>query len=83
MNGAKVGPESVIAAGAVITEGKEFPARSMLVGTPARLVRTLSDEEVERLCRYASEEYLRVGDQMLQEGLLRHPNPEENIHLPE
>lgn len=83
MNGAKVGPESVIAAGAVITEGKEFPARSMLVGTPARLVRTLSDEEAERLCRYASEEYLRVGDQMLQEGLLRHPNPEENIHLPE
>lgn len=83
MNGAKIGPESVIAAGAVVTEGKEFPARSMLMGTPARLVRTLSDEEVEGLCGYASEEYLRVGAQMLEEGLLRHPHPDEDIHLPE
>lgn len=83
MNGASIGPESVVAAGAVVTEGKKFPARSMLMGTPARLVRTLSDQEVEDLCGYASNEYLRVGAQMLEEGLLRHPRPGEDIHLPE
>lgn len=81
LNGAKIGPESVVAAGAVVTEGKEFPARSMIMGAPGRLVRTLSDEDVERLCAHAADEYLETGSVMLSEGLLKHPRSGADIHL--
>ena len=43
LNGAKVGKNCVIGANALITEGKEFPDRSLIVGQPARVVRTLDD----------------------------------------
>ena len=58
LSGAVIGEESLLAAGALIPEGKEFAARSLLVGSPAKLVRTLTDEEVERLIRPGVEHYL-------------------------
>lgn len=53
MNGAKIGKESVVGAGALVPEGKEFPERSLIVGSPARVVRTLNDEQVKLLTRAA------------------------------
>ncbi|MFT3730880.1 MAG: gamma carbonic anhydrase family protein [Hyphomicrobium sp.] len=53
MNGAKIGEECVIGAGALVPEGKEIPARSMVLGSPGKIVRQLSDEEVERFGRGA------------------------------
>jgi len=47
MNGAKIGSESIVAAGALVTENTEVPARSLLMGQPAKVKRTLTDEEVE------------------------------------
>ncbi|HEX2088585.1 MAG TPA: gamma carbonic anhydrase family protein [Actinomycetota bacterium] len=61
LSGAVVGDESLIAAGALVPEGKEFAARSLLVGSPAKLVRTLSDEEVGRLIRRGVGTYLRLA----------------------
>ena len=49
LNNAKIGNDSMVAAGSVVTEGKEFPDRSLIVGTPGKLIRELSDEEVENL----------------------------------
>lgn len=49
MNGARVGEGSLVGAGALVTEGKSFPPRSMILGSPAKLVKTLSEEESERL----------------------------------
>lgn len=49
MNGAKIGKESVVGAGALVPEGKEFPDRSLIVGSPARVIRALDDEQVKRL----------------------------------
>lgn len=46
LNGAKIGNESIVGAGAVVTEGKTFPERSLIVGSPARAVRTLDDQAV-------------------------------------
>src|SRR6476646_1017916 len=43
-----IGEECVIGAGALIPEGKDIPARSMVVGSPGKVVRQLSDEEVQR-----------------------------------
>jgi carbonic anhydrase/acetyltransferase-like protein (isoleucine patch superfamily) len=46
---ASVGRESLVAAGAVLTAGKEYPPRSLSVGQPAVVKRGLTDEEVARL----------------------------------
>jgi carbonic anhydrase/acetyltransferase-like protein (isoleucine patch superfamily) len=36
LNGAKIGARSLVGAGALVTEGKEFPENSLIVGAPAR-----------------------------------------------
>jgi carbonic anhydrase/acetyltransferase-like protein (isoleucine patch superfamily) len=51
MNGAKIGEECVIGAGALVPEGKEIPPRSMVLGSPGKVVRQLTDEDVERFSR--------------------------------
>ena len=43
LNGARIGANSIVGAGALITEGKSFPEKSLIVGTPARAIRTLDD----------------------------------------
>lgn len=45
LNGAFLGPECLVGAGALITEGKRFEEGGLIVGTPARLVRPLTDAE--------------------------------------
>ena len=49
LNGAMLEPECLVGAGALITEGKHFPAGSLIIGSPARVVRQLTDEEKEAL----------------------------------
>ncbi|MBB3764441.1 gamma carbonic anhydrase family protein [Sphingomicrobium lutaoense] len=49
LNGAVIGSQSIVGAGALVTEGKEFAPRSLIVGTPARVLRTLDEEQVEML----------------------------------
>src|SRR5690606_8789530 len=58
LNGAKIGKNCVVGAGALVTEGKEFPDNSLIVGSPAKAIRTLSDEEIRRF-HGAAESYLR------------------------
>lgn len=41
LNGARIGRNCLVGANALVTEGKDFPDNSMIVGAPARLVRTL------------------------------------------
>lgn len=45
MNGARIGRGCVVGAGSVVTEGKVFPEYSLIMGAPARLVRTLTPEQ--------------------------------------
>lgn len=49
LNRAVIGRHCLVGAGAVVTEGKVFPERSLILGAPARVVRTLSDEDVASL----------------------------------
>src|SRR5690625_1813414 len=49
LNKAVIGRQSLVGAGAVVTEGKVFPERSLILGAPARVVRTLTDEEVANM----------------------------------
>jgi carbonic anhydrase/acetyltransferase-like protein (isoleucine patch superfamily) len=49
LNGARIGRSCIVGAGAVVTEGKAFPDFSIIVGTPARVTKQLSPEQVESL----------------------------------
>jgi carbonic anhydrase/acetyltransferase-like protein (isoleucine patch superfamily) len=49
LNRAVIGADSLIGANALVTEGKQFPPRSLIVGAPAKVVRELTDEEVAGL----------------------------------
>jgi carbonic anhydrase/acetyltransferase-like protein (isoleucine patch superfamily) len=48
LGGATVGEGALVGAGAVVTEGVVIPARHLALGVPARVVRVLSDAEVDR-----------------------------------
>jgi carbonic anhydrase/acetyltransferase-like protein (isoleucine patch superfamily) len=47
LNGAKIGKNCLVGAGALVTEGKEFPDGSMILGSPAKVVKTLTPEQIE------------------------------------
>ena len=49
LNGAVIGDKCLVGAGALVTEGKTFEAGMLIVGTPARVVRALSEEELAGL----------------------------------
>jgi carbonic anhydrase/acetyltransferase-like protein (isoleucine patch superfamily) len=53
LNGARVGRNCLVGAAALITEGKEIPDNSLVVGTPGKVVRQLADAEVAGLRRSA------------------------------
>jgi len=66
LNGATIERECIVGAGALVTEGKSFPPGSLIVGSPARVVRQLTDDEkhalrasaahyAEKAARYAAE----------------------------
>ncbi|MEF7616900.1 gamma carbonic anhydrase family protein [Aquincola sp. MAHUQ-54] len=53
LNGAKIGKGCLVGAGSLVTEGKEFPDGSMIIGSPAKAVKTLSPEQIAGLERSA------------------------------
>ena len=58
LNHAVIGRDCLVAAGAIVTEGKTFPERSLILGAPAKVVRTLTDADVAML-RSAAEAYVK------------------------
>ena len=52
LDGAVIGKESIVGAGSLVTKNKVFPPRSLIMGSPAKVIRELTDEEVKEL--YAS-----------------------------
>lgn len=53
LNGAQIGSDSIVAAGSLVVEGTLVPARSLVMGRPAKVRRTLEDEEVASIRDYA------------------------------
>jgi len=49
LNGAKIGRNCIVGAGSVVTEGKSFPDGTLIVGTPAKIMRELTAEEIAEL----------------------------------
>jgi carbonic anhydrase/acetyltransferase-like protein (isoleucine patch superfamily) len=53
LNGAKIGANSLVGANALVTEGKEFPPNSLIVGSPAKVVRELDAAAAQGLSKSA------------------------------
>ena len=53
LNHARIGKNCLVGAGALVTEGKEFPDGSMILGSPAKVVKTLSPEQILGIRRIA------------------------------
>jgi carbonic anhydrase/acetyltransferase-like protein (isoleucine patch superfamily) len=60
LNRAVIGKDCLVGAGAVVTEGKSFPDRSVIFGAPAKVVRELNEENATRL-RMSAESYVVRG----------------------
>jgi carbonic anhydrase/acetyltransferase-like protein (isoleucine patch superfamily) len=53
LNGVIVGADSIVAAGTLLTEGTEIPPRSLVMGSPGKVRRQLSDEDLASIRTYA------------------------------
>jgi carbonic anhydrase/acetyltransferase-like protein (isoleucine patch superfamily) len=76
---AVVGTESIVGAGALVTGGTRIPPRSLVLGKPARVVRSLSEEEVDGIAQYAAN-YLKYsalyrGEEVPEENPFYQPAP--------
>lgn len=67
LDGARIGNNSLVAAGALVTPGTQIPPRSLVMGSPAKVKRRLSDEEVENL-RHFWQNYVELGKAYLSGG---------------
>jgi len=67
LNGVVIGDHSIVGAHSLVTQGKVFPPRSLIMGAPAKLVREITDEDLQQVIelhgRYKrrSLEYLELG----------------------
>ena len=60
LNNAKIGKNCLVGAGSVVTEGKEFPDNALIIGSPAKVVRIMSDEQVAKM-HSAAKHYVANG----------------------
>lgn len=71
LNGAKIGKNCLIGANALITEGKEIPDGSLVMGSPGKVVKQLSEEQIASLTESANH-YAENGRRFLA-GLAKQP----------
>ncbi len=62
MDGAEIGAQSILGAGALVTRGTQVPPGSLVLGSPAKVVRKL-DEEERRGIRHWAEKYVQVAQE--------------------
>jgi len=60
LDGARIGARSIVGAGAVVTPRTQIPPGSMVLGSPAKVVRSLSEDEQKQLRKWA-EKYIHVS----------------------
>ena len=69
MDGVRVGARSIIGAGALVTMGTEIPPGSLVLGSPAKVVKKLSEEEQKALKKWA-ENYVELSRRYIDEKIL-------------
>ena len=61
LNGAKIGKESIVGARSLVTEGKEFPEGVLIIGSPARVSRPLTEQE-RQMIRISADIYVKNAE---------------------
>jgi carbonic anhydrase/acetyltransferase-like protein (isoleucine patch superfamily) len=54
LNRSRIGRECIVGAGALVTENKVFPDRSLIVGSPAKVIRSVTEDEVSKILENAA-----------------------------
>jgi carbonic anhydrase/acetyltransferase-like protein (isoleucine patch superfamily) len=68
LDDALIGAESLIAAGALVAPGARIPPRSLVLGSPGKVVRSVSDAELERI-RSSASNYVGYAERYRAEGI--------------
>ena len=58
LDNAVIGEGSIVGANSLVTAGKKFPPKSLIMGSPAKVVKQLTNEDVEKLIKHA-EKYVK------------------------
>ncbi|MEM5948343.1 gamma carbonic anhydrase family protein [Spirochaetia bacterium 38H-sp] len=64
LSGATIGKNSIVGAGALVTEGKTFPDNSLILGSPARVIREVTEDEVKKVKENA-ELYVKLAQEAI------------------
>lgn len=64
MDGAIIGEDSIVGANSMVTKNKSFPPRSLILGSPAKFVRELSEEEIKSI-KASANHYSKLKDKYL------------------
>ena len=64
MDGVHIKSDSVVAAGAVVTQNREFPERSLIIGSPAHVLRELTEEEIRKF-RENVDHYVEIKEELM------------------
>tara|TARA_R110000868_G_scaffold313440_1_gene574417 strand:- start:1319 stop:1849 length:531 start_codon:yes stop_codon:yes gene_type:complete len=70
LDGAVIGDHCVVAAGSVVAPGKKYPPNSMIMGSPAKVVRQLSEKEYEGYGNHYKS-YLKYKDEFLDDSIVK------------
>jgi carbonic anhydrase/acetyltransferase-like protein (isoleucine patch superfamily) len=62
MDGVEVGDECIVGAGSLLTPGTKVPSRSLVLGRPGRVVREVTDQEVEDIILFGVRSYLEYKE---------------------
>ena len=62
LNGAHIAKNSIVGAGAVVSEGKEFPEGSLILGIPAKAIKEVTPEQIEMIQNNA-DNYVKLSKQ--------------------
>ena len=66
LDGAEIGEESIVGARSLVTKNKKFPPRSLIMGSPAKVIRKLTNKEVENIYQNA-QNYVKYKNDYLKE----------------
>ena len=82
MDDAHIGTNCLIGAGSLVTQGKDFEPGTLIMGSPARAMRKLTEEEIESMITVAADAYAEVARTMLANGLMEHPPADARVWPP-
>lgn len=60
LNHAQIGKNSIVGANSLITENKVFPSNSLIMGSPAKVIRSLEEKEI-KMIQFSAEHYVQNG----------------------